>query len=290
MWWDKVPSAYAHSSPIRGRNPPRIPSRFSVSFHNLIFCHFLAGHFSSIVSNASFSNENLSGLTVIQHMQRHTSDQTQYSALPQGHYSDNMNSSISEFPSVARLCSNCEKAQFRDDVPQLFQAGSHLEFDQEHFPPRRVFSTPGRDGARKFELWGIIPTEFELMDSLPELPKLLKSSQDGCDLCRFLHEAITVAHLKQRNTRDTPSHRQDVYVTISYTWGPLRQADTSGVKSVYKRTTGLNAMEITMEVSPKKTIREIFRIIDCEVQSLCGEYSHDLAQQVCIRFLVAPHR
>lgn len=203
-------------------------------------------------------------------MQRHTSDQPQYSALPQGDFNDNMTSSISEFPPVARLCSNCEKAQFRDDVPQLFQAGSQLEFDQDQFPPRRDLDVPGRERARKFVMWGIIPTEFELMDSLPELPKLLKSSQDGCDLCRFLYETIIFATSEQRNIRVTPSHEKAIYVTISYTWGPLRQANTSDVKSVYKRMTGLNAMEITMKVSQNETTREIVRTIDCEVQSLCG--------------------
>lgn len=200
-----------------------------------------------------------------------------------------MTSSISEFPPVARLCPNCEKAQFRDDVQQLFQAGSHLEFDQERFPPRRDPHNPGSKGAQKFELWGVIPTEFEFMDTLPELPKLLKSSQDGCGLCRFLHEAIIFAMSKQRNIRDTPSHGQAIYVTISYTWGPLRQANTSNVKSVHKHTAGLNAMEITMKVSHSETIREISSTIDCEVQSLCGEYFRDLAQQVCIRCFVVPH-
>lgn len=198
-----------------------------------------------------------------------------------------MTSSISEFPPVARLCPNCEKAQFRDDVPQLFQAGSHLEFDQEHFPPRKVFATPGPDGARKFELWGIISTEFELMDSLPELPKLSKSSQDGCDFCRFLHEAIIFATPKKGNIGGTPGHEKTIYVTISYTWGPLRQANTSDVKSVYKCPTGLNAMEINMKVSQNETICD-FRPIECEVQSLCGESFRDLAQQKCIKLLVLP--
>lgn len=218
-------------------------------------------------------------------MQRHTSDRPQHSALPQGDFSDHMTSSISEFLPVARLCSNCEKARFRDDVPQLFRAGSHLEFDKENFPPRRVFDVGRPEVARKSELWGVIPTEFELKDSLPELPKLLKSSQDGCDFCRFLHEAIIFVASKQRTFTGTSGQGQVVYVTISYTWGPLREAEIPAAKSVYRHPTGLNAMEITIKVSHNETSCEIVRTLDCEVQSLCGKYLRDLAQQVCIRFL-----
>lgn len=168
-----------------------------------------------------------------------------------------MSSSISEFPPVAKLCSNCEKAQFRDNCPQLFQAGSHLEFDEEEFPVPSDYP------------WGNIPTEFELVDSFPELPKLVESSQNGCDFCRFLHEAIILAVSERQIHRSKPSQGWVISVTISYMWGPLDEELISDMKEFYKWPIGLNAMRITFE---DKGDPQVTFTLDCEIQSLFRKY------------------
>lgn len=171
--------------------------------------------------------------------------------------SNSMSSSISEFPPVAKLCSNCQKAQLQDNVPQLFRDGSRLEFDKEQIL-----------GSRNL---GIIPTEFELVDSFPGLSKLVKSCQDGCDFCSFLHEAIT---FKIGQHKSNSSTWNTVFVAVSYMWGLDRYRD----ESCDKWQIGLNAMRITLEFGcDKRNPESIFRL-DCEVQSLCREYSPGLAQ------------
>ncbi|KAI7786223.1 HET-domain-containing protein [Diaporthe eres] len=180
-----------------------------------------------------------------------------------------MSSSISGFPPVAKLCSNCQKAQFRDDVPQLFQDGSRLEFPKEQVPPHwRPHS------------WGIIPTEFEFMDSFPELPKLVKSGRDGCDFCCFLHGAITLAASEQQDI-STAGRARIIFVHISYVWGPPQEESISSDQSLSSGESlssgrslsewpiGLHAMRIDFEVSSDENISESIFTLDCAVQSLC---------------------
>lgn len=175
---------------------------------------------------------------------------------------------------------NCQKAQFRDDVPQLFQAGSHLEFDEAQ--------AVWRDDRP----WGIIPTEFEFVDSFPELPKLTKSCQDGCDFCCFLHGAITAEAPKWQNISNTSSQGLTISVTISYMWG-LRQRDYEGndfLKTFYIWPNGLSAMWITLEVLYDQINPGRIFILDYEVQSLYGEYSRSLSQHAYTKALTIPNR
>lgn len=196
--------------------------------------------------------------------------------------SNSMSSSISGFPPVAKLCSNCQKAQFRDDVPQLFQDGSRLEFDKEQVPPHW-----------RRHSWGVIPTEFEFMDSFPELPKLVKSGRDGCDFCCFLHGAITLAASEQQDI-STAGRARIIFVHISYVWGPPQEESISSDQSLSSGESlssgrslsewpiGLHAMRIDFEVSSDENSSESIFTLDCAVQSLCGEYTRSLAQHECM--------
>lgn len=174
--------------------------------------------------------------------------------------SENMSSSTSGFPPVAKLCSNCRKAQFRDDIPQLLQHGSELEFDERYLPPDKS----GKFGFRNF---GTIPTEFEFVDWFPELPNLIKSGRDGCDFCWFLHRAITFASSKSQDT----NRARIMFVTISYAWGPYRAKGVFG-EDFYGIPPGLSTMRITIHLSGDKMDSESAFTLDCGVQCLNGEY------------------
>lgn len=179
-----------------------------------------------------------------------------------------MSSSTSEFPPVARLCLNCQKAQFQDNIPQLFQIESHLEFDGNDLPPHRE----GIFGTRNY---GIIPTEFKFVDWFPELPNLIKSGRDGCDFCCFLHQAITFATSKRQDF----DRARIMLVTISYFWGPFHAISGCG-ENLSEITPGLHTMRITIGLSCDKMDSESVFTLDCGVQSLSGEYfSHELIMQ-----------
>lgn len=195
-----------------------------------------------------------------------------------------MSPPIPGFPPVAKLCSNCQKAQFRDDVPELFQDGSSLEFDR-----LQVLR------YRRNRSWGMIPTEFEWVDEFPELPRLVKSFRDGCDFCSFLHKAITFA-TSGRAKISTSTHARVILVTISYVWGPAREEDISSGGSVWSEESissnehflewpiGLNAMRIHLELSsdPDDVDSECLFTLDCAIQDLRGEYSSGLSQHACM--------
>lgn len=176
-----------------------------------------------------------------------------------------MSYSTPELPHVAKLCSNCQKAQFRDDIPHLSQVGSHLEFDQDQLPLSKRFECKGWD----FVKWMVIPTEFELVDSFPALPRLLKSCQERCDFCCFLHEAIISEASMRQAMSSISDRRRVIIVTISYIWRVLRKEPPPSFKVGYRWPLGLCGMRIDIkvcdEISPELTCE-----LECEVQSLSG--------------------
>lgn len=181
-----------------------------------------------------------------------------------------MSSSTSDPPfEIANLCSNCQNAQFRDDIPQLYQSGSRLDLDREQLPERDRGSRTG----------GILHTEFELIDSYPELPELWKSSQDGCDFCGFLH-GIIVSFASQDSHINELSECS-MAISISYSWA-MRYPD--GYDEPYDSLGGLDAMLITAEFwSDEIGDGEITRKVVCHLESACGEYLLRFIPRLCIQ-------
>lgn len=173
-----------------------------------------------------------------------------------------MASSASEAPvGVAKLCPNCEKAQFRDDIPQLYQSGPHLDFDQEQLPASK------RRGSG-----GMVDTEFEFRDLFPGLPMLRESSENGCDFCRFLYDVIMSSVVLQKYINGVSGWV--VAIEISYTWGAL-YADGGVQRPIgkfYECSSGLDTMRIAVWLSSVETEHESFYQQICHVESACGEY------------------
>lgn len=169
-----------------------------------------------------------------------------------------MSSSASDAPfGVANLCSNCQKVQFRDDIPELYQSGPHLELDEEQLPKHRRGERTG----------GSLPTEFVLTDSYPELPKLWKSSQDGCDFCRFLHEAI--ASFVSEDSDFNKMSGCIMSISIAYSWAMLYGDGREGSREF---PNGLDAMLIAADfASDEIGDNKITLKMVCHVESACGE-------------------
>ena len=181
-----------------------------------------------------------------------------------------MSSSASEAPcEIAKLCSNCQKVQFREETPHLHQSGPHLELDQELIPKERHFGAGGS-----------LPTGFTLTDSYPDLPNLWKSSQDGCDFCKFLYE-IFVSFVSQDLSINIMSGC-NMSISIAYTWGMLSLDGNDPLEELHELPSGLDAMKITAEFSSDE-IRDIqiaMKMI-CHVESACGEYFQQSSPRSC---------
>lgn len=169
-----------------------------------------------------------------------------------------MSSSTSDPPfEIANLCSNCQNVQFRDDIPELYQTGSYLDLDREQLPKQRRGRRTGR----------VLPTEFALTDSYPELPKLLQSSQDGCEFCGFLHEII--ASFASQDLQINELSECSMAITIAYSWA-MRHPD--GDDGPYDSLNGLDSMLICAKFwSDEIEDRKIIRGVVCHLESACGE-------------------
>lgn len=170
-----------------------------------------------------------------------------------------MSSPASDAPfEVANLCSNCQKAQFRDDISQLYQSESHLELDREQLPEHKRGRRTG----------GFLDTEFALTDSYPELPKLWRSSQDGCDFCRFLHEIVLSFDSQDLNIIKMSGCTMSI--GISYSWAILYG---DGYDEPPNFPSGLDAILITAGFVSNdiEDYKIIMRAI-CHVESASGEF------------------
>lgn len=106
-----------------------------------------------------------------------------------------------------------------------------------------------------------------MTDSYPELPELRRSSQDGCDFCRFLHEIIVSVALEDLSINKMAGCT--IFINISYSWASLY---VDGQTESHEPQTGLDAMLITAKFSSddiggeKTTLRVV-----CHVEPVCGE-------------------
>ncbi|KAI0126395.1 heterokaryon incompatibility protein-domain-containing protein [Xylariales sp. AK1849] len=104
------------------------------------------------------------------------------------------------------LCVNCQRPALLDDSPDF-----QIEIDDSG--ACRVLAPDDT----------VIPTDYFLLDHLPELPNLRKSTSDGCQFCSFLRETILskdTANCLQKDYKlqTTSLDKQEIVVKVQYRW------------------------------------------------------------------------
>ncbi|KAF7515768.1 hypothetical protein G7054_g14424 [Neopestalotiopsis clavispora] len=103
------------------------------------------------------------------------------------------------------LCDNCQQSALRDDSP-AFRVETNI------FGHRSVVTDEE----------STIPTNYFLLDHLPELPQLRESALNGCELCSFLRESIlfrdTAKFLQDDEGIEITSLEEEITLQIRYPW------------------------------------------------------------------------
>lgn len=149
---------------------------------------------------------------------------------------------------AAKLCANCQTCALRDDdvcfeeLHRGVTTSLGLKDQYQNGPRRRLGSSC--HGA-------CIPTPFKLKDGLPELPKLMHSSQNGCEFCSFLRqiilsEDVDCATVQKRGVRITEMIGWEVNIHISHSWG-MQELSSSDDNRIF--TEGLDGIRVGIDLS-----------------------------------------
>lgn len=129
------------------------------------------------------------------------------------------------------LCENCQQSALRDDSP-AFRVETNI------FGHRSVVTDED----------STVPTNYFLLDHLPELPQLRESALSGCELCSFLRESIlsrdTAKFLQDDEGIEITSLEEEITLQTCYHWN--RTVDDTNERRHYLQVI-VNFMETDLE-------------------------------------------
>lgn len=106
-------------------------------------------------------------------------------------------------PSAATLCQDCQALQFDDSRPEFTK-----------------LTAEGHECHAETRSYSVAKLDYEVHDSLPELPRLRRSADGGCHFCRFLRDTLL---LNEEGTMDESirsylAEQRDVAIKLQYGW------------------------------------------------------------------------